>query len=889
MEIIKFDNLTFSYPDSGINALENICLSIEKGSFNLLIGSSGSGKTTLLKMIKPELAPFGKRKGIVYFENKDINELTDTEKASKIGYVMQSVENQVVTDKVWHELAFGLESLGVPKDEIRTRVAEMAAFFGISKLFRSDVATLSGGQLQLLNLASVMVMRPEVIVLDEPTSQLDPIAASGFLEMLYKINKELGTTVILSEHRLEEAMVLADRIFVLEEGSLVAEGSLRKVSESLKKSGSSLFMSLPTPMRVWEAVETSIPCPASVSEGKAFLEQYLATKGMNTLEETLDKPSDCTKSICEESSLNTKTLISIDNAFFRYEKNLPDVLCGVSLDIIAGDFLAILGENGCGKSTLLKLMCGLIKPYRGRVKCEGKAVLLPQNPGLLFAKKTLGEELIETAESFNENDKAKVKVERIASMLRLEHLLERHPYDLSGGEKQRAGIAKLLLADPDIFLLDEPTKGLDAGFKVELADIIKSLTDSGVCVVMVSHDVEFSAEYANKVAMLFDGDITSMSEPSVFFSNNRFFTTAARRMSEGIFDNTITTNEVIDAIGGRRHFVRRREIKYGRDKGDNPKGPKRENLPIWRKIGAGIFGVISAVLFATAMKQNNLSELVKGNRLTHEGMKSLGMYGLLIASVLAVVFLLSKKDTGIYDYNLLSGKLSARSKIAIALVLLAVPVTLFVSVYYFDTKQYYVTATLILFESMAPFFIGFEGRKPKARELVIIAVLCALGVAGRAAFFMFPQFKPVMAVTIIAGMAFGAEAGFLVGSVTMLVSNIMFSQGPWTPWQMFAMGIIGFLGGILYKKGAFCRRRLSVSLFGFVAAILIYGGIMNPVSVLIFAGPSLSLKLLLTYYLTGFPMDLIHAVATFIFLWLLEEPMLEKLDRVKDKYGLNIA
>ena len=230
-------------------------------------------------------------------------------------------------------------------------------------------------------------------------------------------------------------------------------------------------------------------------------------------------------------------------------------------------------------------------------------------------------------------------------------------------------------------------------------------------------------------------------------------------------------------------------------------------------------------------------------------------------------------------------RLSKRTRLAATLILLLIPLTLFIGIYYLGGRKYYFIALLILLETMLPFFIVFEGRKPRARELVIIAVLCALGVAGRAAFFMLPQFKPVMAITIIAGVALGAESGFLVGSMTMLISNIMFSQGPWTPWQMFAMGIAGFLAGVLYRKGRLRRSRVSLCVFGALCAVIVYGGIVNPAAALIWSH-TLNWETVLAYYITGFPMDCVHAAATWIILWFIAEPMLEKLDRIKTKYGL---
>jgi energy-coupling factor transport system ATP-binding protein len=219
------------------------------------------------------------------------------------------------------------------------------------------------------------------------------------------------------------------------------------------------------------------------------------------------------------------------------------------------------------------------------------------------------------------------------------------------------------------------------------------------------------------------------------------------------------------------------------------------------------------------------------------------------------------------------------------MILLAIPITIYIGIYYFGDRKYYFISLLILLETMLPFVLIFEGRKPQARELIIISVLCALGVAGRAAFFMLPEFKPIAAMVIIAGVAFGGEAGFLVGSLTMLVSNIMFGQGPWTPWQMFAMGMIGFLAGVLFRKGFLRPNRLTLCMFGGLSALIIYGGLMNPAAVLMFYDNP-TWPMFLSAYLLGFPFDLVHASATVIFLWLIAQPMLEKLDRIKVKYGL---
>jgi len=218
-------------------------------------------------------------------------------------------------------------------------------------------------------------------------------------------------------------------------------------------------------------------------------------------------------------------------------------------------------------------------------------------------------------------------------------------------------------------------------------------------------------------------------------------------------------------------------------------------------------------------------------------------------------------------------------------ILVLIPLTIFIGVYYLEDRKYYFISILIILEVMLPFIMIFENRQPKARELVVIAVLCSLGIGGRAAFFMIPQFKPIAAITIITGVALGAESGFLVGAMTMFLSNFMYGQGPLTPWQMFAMGIIGFLAGIFFRKGFLRRDRVSLSVFGGLVVFFVYGGIMNPASVISFQG-RLNYKMILTAYGTGIPFDLIHGGGTVFFIMLAGEPMLEKLDRIKVKYNL---
>ena len=878
MEILRIENLTFYYPNSDIPAINNLSVSIDSGDFFVLFGHSGCGKSTLLRHLKPQISPHGSKKGKILFFDQPIESLTERESALKIGFVMQSPDNQIVTDKVWHELAFGLESLGYDTETIRRRVAEMASFFDIQNWFHKDVSELSGGQKQLLNLASVMVMQPSILILDEPTSQLDPIAASDFLSALKKINREFGTTIIITEHRLEDVLPLASKVGFMDNGGMPFCGTVEEVGAYLKNINSKMFFAMPAATRIWGSVHTELPCPVSVNAGKVFLKDFSETTDIKPLNIVSSKNF-------------TDIKVSIEGIWFRYSKDLPDLLKGVNLTAHSGELFCILGGNGTGKTTLLKLISGYYKPYHGEIKTYGKVCLLPQNPQALFTKKTVCEDLTDvlkeeklSGEQIHEN------IKNVTNLCRLNGLENRHPYDLSGGEQQRVALAKLLLLKPEILLLDEPTKGFDAAFKEEFADILRELLNAGVCIIMVSHDIEFCAEHADVCALFFDGNIAASGSPQEFFSGNSFYTTSANRIARDIIPNAVTVDDVIEAVGGeKRNYPVSTKVPYNvQSEHSDSRMKKTAKPPLWRKICAGISALLALTIYLFTAKTENLNNIPDLNGVSDLDLKRLVVYGLFIVFLILTAVFIGKKDKKIISVQMPKEKrkLSKRTCFSVSLILLFIPLTLFIGVFYIDIKQYYLIAFAVLLECMLPFFMIFEGRKPKARELTIIAVLCALGIAGRAAFFMLPEFKPVLALTIIAGVAFGGETGFLVGAITMLVSNMMFSQGPWTPWQMFAMGIIGFFAGVLYKKGFLCRSRISLCIFGAISAIVIYGGIINPSSALIWGNEALNWKIILSCYVTGFPMDCIHAIATAIFLWFISEPMLEKLDRIKTKYGL---
>ncbi len=531
MEQIICKGLKFAYPN-GSDVLCGIDLKIEKGDFAVICGRSGCGKTTLLRQMKKSVAPAGKLKGEILFNGVPVSQMNDRDSASKIGFVFQNPESQIVTDKVWHELAFGLENLGVESAEIRLRTAEMAAYFGMKDWFDKKISQLSGGQKQLLNLASVMVMRPELIILDEPTSRLDPVAAGNFLATVSKINRELGVTVVMTEHRLEDAFGYANRVIVMDNGVITADCAPSELGGKAERLDSFVRLAMPASVRIFAALGGEGDCPVTVNEGARWLSALL---GMPRFSEIDRKKF----SFCGNA-------VEIKNLFYRYEKNGADVISNLNLDVPKGSVFAITGGNGAGKTTLLKILSGVMKPVSGKIKIHGESakksntsvLMLPQDVQLLFTKSTVGEELEKMRTDKN-------NIADIAALTGISHLLERHPYDLSGGEQQRAALAMLLLKDPDILLLDEPTKGMDSEFKAEFADILKKMTQAGKTVVMVSHDVEFCAAYADFCSMIFDSTVVCVKETAEFFTGNFFYTTSANRMSCGIFKNCVTDKDVI--------------------------------------------------------------------------------------------------------------------------------------------------------------------------------------------------------------------------------------------------------------------------------------------------------------------------------------------------------
>lgn len=536
MEILSCKNVAFKYNESSDYALSDCTFSVKKGEKVMLCGASGSGKSTLLRLLKRELSPRGELSGDITLMGKDRRELSHRESAEKIGFVMQDPDSQTVCDKVSAELAFGLESFGVKSGEIQSRVGEMAAFFGIEPLYDRDISTLSGGQKQLVALCSVMVTDPDILLLDEPTAQLDPVAARELLGILDRLNKEMGVTIIIAEHDPEELFDSCDKILYLAKGKTEFFGTPALTAKYFVENALEGF--LPETAKAFAGLCDELPL--NVRQGRAKLEKL----GV----------SDIPKQVVNAAESTEPYALQCKNLWQRYEKNSPDILKGCDLAVRKGECYGLLGSNGSGKSTLLRVICGLCKPYMGAVSLFGKKqkaykngslfremlAFLPQEPVTMFVKESVREDLLQSGD--------KAVVENVAQRMGIEHLLDRHPWDLSGGEIQKCAFAKILLADPKIIVLDECTKGMDSFAKKALGDTLLSLKAEGRTILLVTHDLEFAAQYCDRCGLLFDGKIAAEDNAVEFFSHNRFYTTAAARLTRGFFSGAVTSTAVRERL-----------------------------------------------------------------------------------------------------------------------------------------------------------------------------------------------------------------------------------------------------------------------------------------------------------------------------------------------------
>ncbi|MDO5381528.1 MAG: energy-coupling factor transporter ATPase [Eubacteriales bacterium] len=563
MSVLELKNLTFSYAGSDQNVLTNVSMTVEEGEFVVVMGKSGSGKTTLLKCLKKNTVPAGKISGEIKVLGRNIENLTDRENASLIGLVGQNPDNGIVTDKVYHELAFGLENLGIDSDSIRKRVAEMSEYFGITSWYERNVETLSGGQKQILNLASVMVMQPEILLLDEPGANLDPLASRKFLDVIKRINRELGVTVIIVEHNLENIYPDADKVIYINEGRMEICGTPQEATREIIESKNVMKQGLPAAIRIYDILhsqDNTENIPLTISQGRRWINNnservrnYVYNLGISG---KVRNSEDSQKSGEKKASnkLNKSDMaVMVKNVTFSYEKNSQLILEKANLSIKKNIVTGILGSNGSGKSTVLKLISGIMKGYKGKITHNGRAVMLPQNPMSVFTEISVEEELAEVLmdkrlniyEGFNLEEK-KAIVENVLKEYDLDGVRKQNPYDLSGGQQEKLAVAKVLLLKPDILLLDEPTNGLDPYFKKEFGEKIRHLCDENVTVIIVSHDLEFVAEYTDECMLLFDKNIVTVEDTNTFFGNNIFYTTDVNRIMSGCVKGIVSYKDLGD-------------------------------------------------------------------------------------------------------------------------------------------------------------------------------------------------------------------------------------------------------------------------------------------------------------------------------------------------------
>ena len=551
MDIIKINEVSFQYPDREEQVLEHFSLEIADGSFVVIGGPSGSGKTTLLRLLKKEVAPVGHLTGEMIYRNKRFDEWDERILIEEIGFVFQDPENQIVLDEVLQEMVFGMENLGYSHVEMRKRVAELVHFFGIESLLEKKTSELSGGQKQMLNLLSVLLLKPSVLLLDEPTSQLDPVAAKDFITMLERLNKEMGMTIVIVEHRLEELFAIADEVLFMQAGKVAYYGNSRTViSNIFTKQDEQFLPYVPSVARLYLEKEQNPDeekIPLTVKESQ----EWLATATLQLRNDVVT-----TSTVLHEA----EPILSLQNVYFQYNRHASMVIKNLSLDIQKGEFFCLVGGNGSGKTTLLKLCAGIVKAQRGKVKYAGKDMrkwqakhlvgkiaYLPQNPQSYFIHDTIEQEM-KSVIAHHQLDDSTNKIQKILEMFQIAHLRDRHPYDCSGGEIQRAALACMLLGEPELVFIDEPTKGLDILAKEKLAQVLKQLHKSGLTIVMVTHDIEFAAKYVDRCAMMFDGEISVDGTPEQLFKGNYFYTTTinrATRMSESHLPEVLTLEEAL--------------------------------------------------------------------------------------------------------------------------------------------------------------------------------------------------------------------------------------------------------------------------------------------------------------------------------------------------------
>ncbi|SEP89191.1 ECF-type riboflavin transporter, S component [Lachnospiraceae bacterium RM5] len=839
MSFIEVKNFSFSYDEN--NIINDLSFNANEGEFVLLSGKSGCGKTTFLKHFKSILRPFGKISGRIFVDNKDILSADYEENQSEIAYIDQSYDNQIVTDYVWHDLAFPLENSGLSNNEIKRRVSETASFFGIENLFRRKTNALSGGEKQILNLASFMTLHPKLIILDEPLSELSPISRERLINIIVKINKELGVTIIMAEHYIDDILPYVNKMVYIDadkEKEFIGDIDnlhLSDMDERLFSIQGILFKKFLNDNRFCNLVK-DYTFPRDINAGRKIirkcndnlLDLRKNNNDGNVEEENVNKKSANKNNANRKNNIenNKEKILNICDAWFSYEDE--HILKGLNLSVTKNEIYFILGDNGTGKSTLLKCIAGINSISAGTIKKHGKISMMPQNPEILFTKETVKEEI----ETLNYQTKSDVDKNRILEIFDLKDKLDVHPYDLSGGEKQKLGILLLLLCDADILLLDEPSKGLDNISKEMLGKLFLYLKSINKTLIIVSHDIEFCVNFGDKCALLFDGELVGEDEVKNFFNNNNFYTTKATRLTKNIINNLVTLDDICDYFGLEKNT--NNDFIYHDKNGEN-------------------------FIYNDKNGKNFIYNDKNGNDKLNDN---------------------SDENKKIFYYDMYGKKLNL---IMDLLIFVIIPLTIYFGYAVLKDEKYFFISLLVLFEGLIPPFILFEKSKLTVREIVLIAIIIAFCVAGRMAFYMFPQFKPVAAIVILSGAYLGKNNGFIIGSITMFVSNIIFAHGPWTPWQMFAMGLVGYLAGLIFMNKKYNGNVYLQMITGFVLVTFVYGVIMN-FSTLLLSHIEVNKKTICSYLLTGFPLDVIHAFSTIIFILLLSKYFYKRLNRIKTRY-----
>ena len=539
MEKLSCKDLSFRYNTNSADTLKNISFSVSGSGILLVVGKTGSGKSTLLRLMKREISPVGELKGSISILGKAQSELSPMQSACAVAYVSQNPDTQTVTHKVSSELSFALENIGTKPSQILSRVGEMATYFGIEDIYSKPIEQLSGGEKQLCCLCAAAVLSPQILILDEPAAQLDPISSGKLFSVLRRLNSELGTAIIIAEHDPSEIFDMCDSILALDDGKAVFFGD-RESFVRAAVNDPVLHGYLPAPTRAALKLSKTV---FTVKAAKTLLED---TFGVTDAQPSLSagKPG-------------TDAALKAESVYYRYDRNSEDIISCLDLTVYSGEVFAAVGSNGSGKTTMLKILGGIIRPWQGKVSVSGRNVrsyknsalysgcvaVMPQDPYDLFICQTVGEEL-DKANKDNELFK------RLCSELSLDPLLDKHPYDLSGGEVQKCALAKLLLSDPKILLLDEPSKGLDPQAKAVLGRMLRKLASEGRAVCIATHDIEFAAEYADRCGLFFNGCIHSAAPCREFFSYNRFYTTAASRIARSVFPDAVTVSELEKCISG---------------------------------------------------------------------------------------------------------------------------------------------------------------------------------------------------------------------------------------------------------------------------------------------------------------------------------------------------